>query len=174
VSSGHRFEIFLVKREQTTFIRGPFWNYFCRTHNIALNDIVTFTLIRPGAQEKAQVGGEEDEDEEGSREGAQEDMHQEDIKVEEGSEEGGADEDMQVEGIIPKVEEGSKEEGDEEEGSEDEGSEGKEFVNTGRHVFQMTSRAPNGDIKEFNYILGMCFSIKYIDSFVQIQSWVSH
>ena len=79
-----------MKREQTTFIRGPFWNYFCRTHNIALNDVVTFTLIRP----KAQVGGEEDEDEEGSGEGAQEDMQQEDINVEEGSGEG-AQEDMQ-------------------------------------------------------------------------------
>ena len=149
-----------MKREQTTFIRGPFWNYFCRTHNIALNDVVTFTLIRP----RAQVGGEEDEDEEGSEEGAHEDMQQEDIKVEEGSEEGGADEDMQVEGIIPKVEEGSEEEGAEEEGSEDEeeGAEEEESVNRGRHVFQMTARAPNGDIKEFNYIPGMCFLIKYI------------
>ena len=110
-----------MKREHTTFIRGPFWNYLCRTQNIALNDVVTFTLIRP----RAQVGGEEDEYEEGSREGAHEDMQQEDIKVEEGSEEGGADEDMQVEGIIPKVEEGSEEEGAEEEGSEDE-EEGEE------------------------------------------------
>ena len=106
---------------------------------------MTFTLIRP----RAQVGGEEDEDEEG---------------YEEGSEEGGADEDMQVEGIIPKVEEGSEEEGAEEEGSEDEeeGAEEEESVNRGRHVFQMTARAPNGDIKEFNYIPGMCFPIKYI------------
>ena len=71
---------------------------------------------------------------------------------------------MQVEGIIPKVEEGSEDEGAEKEESEDEeeGAEEEEFVNRGRHVFQMTARAPNGDIKEFNYIPGMCFPIKYI------------
>ena len=86
---------------------------------------MTFTLIGP------QLGAEEEEDEEGSGEGAQEDM-EEDIKVEEVSEEKGA----------------------EEKGTEEEGSDEEELVNNGPHVFHMTARAPNGDIKEFDYIPG--------------------
>ena len=84
---------------------------------------MTFTLIGP--QPGAQVGAQEDEDEEGSGEGAQEDM-EDDIKVEEVSEE---------------------------EGAEEEGSDEEELVNRGQHVFHMTARAPNGDIKEFDYII---------------------
>ena len=96
---------------------------------------MTFTLIGP--QPGAQVRAEQDEDEEGSGEGSQEDMEEEDIKVEEVSEEEGAD----------------QEEGAEEEGSEEEGSDEEELVSRGQHVFHMTARAPNGDIKEFNYII---------------------
>ena len=91
---------------------------------------MTFTLIGP--QPGAQVRAEQDEDEEGSGEGSHEDMEEEDIKVEEVSEEEGA----------------------EEEGSEEEGSDEEELVNRGQHVFHMTARAPNGDIKEFEYIPG--------------------
>ena len=98
-----------MKREEATYIRGPFWNSFCRSHNIALHDGVTFTLIR-----QARAGVEEDEDEEGLEEGAdQEDVLQDEI------------------------------------------------LNRAEHVFKMTARAPNGDIKEFTYIPGgMCFPIK--------------
>ena len=85
---------------------------------------MTFTLIGP--QPGAQVRAEQDEDEEGSGEGSQEDMEEEDIKVEEVSEE---------------------------EGAKEEGSDEEELVNRGQHVFHMTARAPNGDIKEFNYII---------------------
>ena len=134
MSSGHRFELFFVKREDTTFIRGPFWNSYCRSHNIAINDVVTFTLIGP--QPGAQVRAEQDEDEEGSGEGAQEDM-EEDIKFEEVSEE-----------------EGAEEERTEEEGTQEEGSDKEELVTRGQHVFHMTARAPNGDIKKFDYIPG--------------------
>jgi hypothetical protein len=62
VSSGHRFELFLVKREEATYIIGPFWISYCRSHNIALYDVVTFTLIK----QEARAG--DDEDEEGSAE----------------------------------------------------------------------------------------------------------
>jgi hypothetical protein len=53
--AGHRFEFFLMKREETTYIRGPFLTSFLRSHNIALHDRVTFRLIR-------QVGDEEDDE----------------------------------------------------------------------------------------------------------------
>ena len=90
---------------------------------------MTFTLIGP--QPGAQVGAQEDEDEEGSGEGSQEDMEEEDIKVEEVSEEEGA----------------------EEEGTEEEGPDEEEIVNRGQHVFHMTARAPNCDIKEYDGII---------------------
>jgi hypothetical protein len=44
-----------MKREETTYIRGPFLTSFLRSHNIALHDRVTFRLIR-------QVGDEEDDE----------------------------------------------------------------------------------------------------------------
>lgn len=63
----HRFELFLVKTEESTFIRGPFWTSLLRAHNIALNDVLTFTLINQEEEEEEKeewVMEEEDEDEE--------------------------------------------------------------------------------------------------------------
>jgi hypothetical protein len=46
MDANHRFELFLVKREYVTYKRGPFWNFFGTSHNIAHHDVVTFTLIK--------------------------------------------------------------------------------------------------------------------------------
>jgi hypothetical protein len=46
MAADHRFELYLVKREDVTHIQGPFWNYFCTSHNIAHDDVVIFTLIK--------------------------------------------------------------------------------------------------------------------------------
>ena len=46
MAADHRFELFLVKREDATYKRGPFWNSFCTSHNIAHHDIATFTLTK--------------------------------------------------------------------------------------------------------------------------------
>lgn len=62
MASNHEFELFLVKREEATYIRGPYWTYFLRTHNIALNDVVTCSLIREGDEDEDEEA-EEDEDE---------------------------------------------------------------------------------------------------------------
>lgn len=77
MAAGHRFELFLVKREDATYIRGSFWNSFCRSHNIALHDVVTSTLIK-----KAKEGAQEDEDEEGSEDDEDEKGSEEDVQEE--------------------------------------------------------------------------------------------
>ena len=53
-----------MKREESTFIRGPFWTSLLRSHNIALNDVVTFTLINQDGEEGADQEGENEEEEE--------------------------------------------------------------------------------------------------------------
>ena len=76
VAAGHRFELFLVKREDNTYIRGPFWTSFLRSHNIALNDVVTFRLIKQDDEEGAD-DQEEEEDEEEEDEEEEEDVQEE-------------------------------------------------------------------------------------------------
>jgi hypothetical protein len=44
VASGHRYELFLEKIGYGTYIMGPYWKSFRRSHNIALGDVVTFKL----------------------------------------------------------------------------------------------------------------------------------
>jgi hypothetical protein len=46
VASGHRYELFLEKTEHATYIKGPYYNSFYRSHNITLHEVVTFTLIK--------------------------------------------------------------------------------------------------------------------------------
>jgi len=46
MAADHRFVVFLVKREDATYIRGPFCNSLCTSHNIALHDVVSFILIK--------------------------------------------------------------------------------------------------------------------------------
>lgn len=55
----HRFELLLSRDGARTYIRGPFWSSFLRSHTVVLNYVVTFSLIRPGAEEEAE---ESDED----------------------------------------------------------------------------------------------------------------
>jgi hypothetical protein len=49
---------------------GPYWKSFCRSHNIALDDVVIFTLDKKNEKEEEEEEDEdeEDEDEEGSEE----------------------------------------------------------------------------------------------------------
>ena len=77
MAADHRFELFLVKREDATYIRGPFWNSFCRSHNIALHDVVTFTLIKKAEEDEDEEGSEDDEDEKGSEKDVQEEKPEE-------------------------------------------------------------------------------------------------
>jgi hypothetical protein len=62
--------LFLEKTGHATFIRGPYWNSFCRSHNIALDDVVTFTLNKKTEKEEEEDEDkdEDDEYEDGSEE----------------------------------------------------------------------------------------------------------
>jgi hypothetical protein len=65
VVGGRRFELFLVKREDGTCIKGPFWTSLARSHNLAFNDSVTFTLNNQNGEEGANdQDGETEEEEE--------------------------------------------------------------------------------------------------------------
>jgi hypothetical protein len=66
LASGHRYELFLEKTEHATYIQGPYWNSFDRSHKIALHDVVTFTLKKKTEEEQDEEASEDDEDEEGS------------------------------------------------------------------------------------------------------------
>jgi hypothetical protein len=60
--------LFLEKIGHATYIRGPYLNSFCRSHNIALHDVVTCTLNVSEDDEDEEGSEEDDEDEEGSEE----------------------------------------------------------------------------------------------------------
>ena len=64
VVGGRRFELFLVKREDGTCIKGPFWTSLARSHNLAFNDSVTFTLNNQNGEEGADDQDGENEEEE--------------------------------------------------------------------------------------------------------------
>ena len=57
VVGGRRFELFLVKREDGTCIKGSFWTSLARSHNLAFNDSVTFTLNNQNGEK-----GDDDQD----------------------------------------------------------------------------------------------------------------
>ena len=56
-----------MKTEERTFTRGPLWTSLLRSHNIALNDVLTFTLINQEEEEEEEeeewVMEEEEEEE---------------------------------------------------------------------------------------------------------------
>ena len=66
-----------MKTEESTFIRGPFWTSLLRAHNIALNDVLTFTLINQ--EEEDEEEEEEDEDEDEEEEGEEEEEEEEHV-----------------------------------------------------------------------------------------------
>jgi hypothetical protein len=74
VASGHRYELFLEKTGYATYIIGQYWNSFCRSHNIALHDVVTFTPDKTTEEEEDEEAAEDDED--GDEEGFEEDDEQ--------------------------------------------------------------------------------------------------